>query len=83
MLAVSLATGIGHFAINFAHRSVPLATTGAAQLAVPVSASIMAAVFLGQEVLPMQVLGILIVIASFGLKAYVDFGRSSSLPVAS
>jgi len=65
ILGLGLGTGgIGHFLINWAHGHAPLVLTSLLTLLIPVVAMAGAAIFLGEEVVALQVVGAIVVLGA-------------------
>lgn len=67
IVAIVLVPGSGHILINWAHNHTTLVFTSLVTLAMPVLSTVGAAVFLDQQVVAAQVLGIAVVLASLAV----------------
>lgn len=73
---LTLLTGmLSHGCIVFAQRLIPVATIGIMQIAQPALAVFFAFLILGEEVLPMQILGMALVILGLGLFTWASQRR--------
>lgn len=68
LVAVAVVTGTGHLAINAAHRHVSLALLGASQLLIPVTGTILAALFLRDRISLGQGAGMLTVLLALAFQ---------------
>jgi drug/metabolite transporter (DMT)-like permease len=62
-----LSGGVGHFLMNWAHPHIPLYLASLLTLAVPVMSTTVAALFLDEPVVAVQVLGMAVVLVAVGL----------------
>lgn len=67
ILAIVLLPGSGHILMNWAHAHVTLVLASLITLALPVISTTAAAVFLGQEVSAVQVIGIVVVLVALAV----------------
>ena len=82
ILALGLGTGgIGHFLINWAHGHAPLVLTSLLTLLIPVVAMTAAAVFLGEDVVPAQVVGAVIVLGALAVLVWRRQPEEPELPL--
>jgi drug/metabolite transporter (DMT)-like permease len=82
ILALGLGTGgIGHFLINWAHGHAPLVLTSMLTLLIPVVAMTGAAVFLGEDVVPAQVVGAAVVLGALGVLVWRRQPEEPDLPL--
>jgi drug/metabolite transporter (DMT)-like permease len=82
ILALGLGTGgIGHFLINWAHGHAPLVLTSLLTLLIPVLAMAGAAVFLGEAVVPAQVLGAVVVLGALAVLVWRRQPEAPDLPL--
>ena len=82
ILALGLGTGgIGHFLINWAHGHVPLVLTSLLTLLIPVVAMAGAAVALGEEVVPAQVVGAAVVLGALAVLVWRRQPEEPELPL--
>jgi len=82
ILALGLGTGgIGHFLINWAHGHAPLVLTSLLTLLIPVVAMTAAAVFLGEEVVPAQVVGAVVVLSALAVLVWRRQPEEPELPL--
>ena len=82
ILALGLGTGgIGHFLINWAHGHAPLVLTSLLTLLIPVVAMTAAAVFLGEDVVPVQVVGAVIVLGALAVLVWRRQPEEPELPL--
>jgi len=73
--------GIGHFLINWAHGHAPLVLTSLLTLLIPVVAMAGAAVFLGEEVVALQVVGAFVVLGALGILVWRRQPEEPDLPL--
>jgi drug/metabolite transporter (DMT)-like permease len=66
LLAVA-SGGVGHFLMNWAHPYVPLSHVSLLTLGVPVVSTVVAAVLLDEPLLPIQALGMLVVVVALAV----------------
>ena len=82
ILVLGLGTGgIGHFLINWAHGHAPLVLTSLLTLLIPVVAMAGAALFLGEEVVPAQVLGAGVVLGALAVLVWRRQPEAPDLPL--
>ena len=82
ILALGLGTGgIGHLLINWAHGHAPLVLTSLLTLLIPVVAMAGAAVFLGEAVVPAQVIGAVMVLGALGVVVQRRHADEQRLPL--
>lgn len=67
LVALLLVPGTGHFVMNWAHGSVSLSLTSLLNLGTPVLSTFGAFVFLGEGLAPVQIIGMVIVIAALAI----------------
>lgn len=82
LLAIALIVavpGSGHILINWAHAHTTLVLTSLITLAMPVLSTVSAAIFLDQQVVASQVIGIAVVLASLAVVILGD-ARAPTLP---
>lgn len=72
IVGVLLLPGSGHIVINWAHAHTTLMLSSLATLAMPVISTVAALVFLGQEVTAVQVVGIVVVLATLAVVVVGD-----------
>ncbi len=72
ILAIVLVPGSGHILMNWAHAHTTLVLTSLITLAMPVISALSAAVFLGQSVSTVQVLGIALVLIALAFVIVLD-----------
>ncbi len=72
ILAIVLVPGSGHILMNWAHAHTTLVLTSLITLAMPVISALSAAVFLGQSVSAIQVLGIALVLLALAFVIVLD-----------
>jgi drug/metabolite transporter (DMT)-like permease len=77
ILAIVLVPGSGHILMNWAHAHTTLVLTSLITLGLPVIAAISAAIFLGQSVTPVQIFGIVLVIAALAGVIVLDAKRTA------
>ena len=82
ILALGLGTGgIGHFLINWAHGHAPLVLTSLLTLLIPVVAMAGAAVFLGEEVVALQIVGAVVVLGALAVLVWRRQPEEPELPL--
>jgi len=82
ILALGLGTGgIGHFLINWAHGHAPLVLTSLLTLLIPVVAMAGAAVFLGEEVVALQVARAVVVLGALAIVVWRRQPEEPELPL--
>jgi len=82
ILALGLGTGgIGHFLINWAHGHAPLVLTSLLTLLIPVVAMAGAAVFLGEEVVALQIVGGVVVLGALAVLVWRRQPEEPELPL--
>ena len=67
LVALLLVPGTGHFVMNWAHGSVSLSRTSLLNLGTPVLSTLGAFVFLSEDLGPVQIIGMFIVIAALAI----------------
>lgn len=67
LVALLLVPGTGHFVMNWAHGSVSLSLTSLLNLGTPVLSTLGAFVFLNEDLGPVQIVGVVIVIAALAI----------------
>lgn len=77
IVAIAIVPGLGHLLLNFAQNKVTLNLMGVLHLIIPVSATILAYVFLDQTVARLQAIGMALVIGALTSQALLR-GRSST-----
>lgn len=77
ILGIAVFPGFGHLLLNVAQNNAPLNLLGVLQLVIPVNATLMAYWFLDQSVVPLQLVGMALVIAALTAQALFR----SSIPV--
>jgi drug/metabolite transporter (DMT)-like permease len=80
ILSIVLLPGSGHILINWAHAHTTLLVTSLLTLAMPVISTVSAAVFLGQEVVLLQAVGIAVVLVSLAVVILGDTRQPRPLP---
>ena len=82
IFALGLGTGgIGHFLINWAHGHAPLVLTSLLTLLIPVVAMAGAAVFLGEEVVALQIVGAVVVLGALAVLVWRRQPEEPELPL--
>ena len=83
MATIAMVNGaLGHFLMNWAHPHVPLVVTSLLTLGVPVVATAMAVAVLDEPVEPLQVAGMVVVLAALGVVAVNGARRQPGLIAA-
>jgi drug/metabolite transporter (DMT)-like permease len=67
--------GLGHLLISWAHDHVELSAMSLLTLAVPVVATVSAALFLDERIVALQVIGMMIVVCALGAVVLRETGR--------